>query len=274
MWARDRARALRLDSRALAEDPLPHPDRRRDAAGPAARGQHHPRRAAGLRRGLRRHPVAAHQRLRRGAGAADRALGADRAAHPAGARPRVGRRRHRRPVRRLLLRRVADRRDRAALLGADRRASRSSAARSRRSTSSSARSRSRPLSYHERYRAGQDIVVGVNKYVTDTVDDVDILKVDPESERRQLERLAAFKANRDQAGGRREARGAARGRPRRGQPAAPDPRGARAPAPRSARSAARCATSSASTRAARSSSATARFALQDDRSGQESIAPG
>ena len=56
------------------------------------------------------------------------------------------------------------------------------------------------LSYHERYRSGQDIVVGVNKYVTDTVDDVDILRVDPESERRQKERLARFKATRDQAG--------------------------------------------------------------------------
>ena len=55
-------------------------------------------------------------------------------------------------------------------------------------------------SYHERYRSGQDIVVGVNKYVTDTVDDVDILKVDPEAERRQLERLKKFKENRDQAG--------------------------------------------------------------------------
>jgi methylmalonyl-CoA mutase N-terminal domain/subunit len=55
------------------------------------------------------------------------------------------------------------------------------------------------LSYHERYRTGQDIVVGVNKYVTDTVDDVDILKVDPEAERRQLERLAAFKEARDSA---------------------------------------------------------------------------
>jgi methylmalonyl-CoA mutase N-terminal domain/subunit len=56
------------------------------------------------------------------------------------------------------------------------------------------------LSYHERYRTGQDIVVGVNKYVTDTVDDVDILKVDPEAEQRQKDRLAKFKANRDQAG--------------------------------------------------------------------------
>jgi methylmalonyl-CoA mutase, N-terminal domain len=54
-------------------------------------------------------------------------------------------------------------------------------------------------SYHERYRTGQDIIVGVNRYVTDVVDDVDILKVDPESERRQLDRLKKWKANRDQA---------------------------------------------------------------------------
>jgi methylmalonyl-CoA mutase N-terminal domain/subunit len=54
------------------------------------------------------------------------------------------------------------------------------------------------LSYHERYRSGQDIIVGVNKYVTDQVDDVDILRVDPEAEERQLTRLKAFKASRDQ----------------------------------------------------------------------------
>ncbi|MGZ5312553.1 MAG: methylmalonyl-CoA mutase family protein, partial [Solirubrobacterales bacterium] len=54
-------------------------------------------------------------------------------------------------------------------------------------------------SYHERYRTGQDIIVGVNKYETDVVDDVDILRVDPESEARQLKRLAAFKEARDQA---------------------------------------------------------------------------
>ncbi|MGB7684364.1 MAG: methylmalonyl-CoA mutase family protein [Solirubrobacterales bacterium] len=55
------------------------------------------------------------------------------------------------------------------------------------------------LSYHERYKSGQDIIVGVNKFVTDQVDDVDILKVDPESEQRQLTRLKAFKEARDQA---------------------------------------------------------------------------
>jgi methylmalonyl-CoA mutase N-terminal domain/subunit len=55
------------------------------------------------------------------------------------------------------------------------------------------------LSYHQRYRSEQDIVVGVNRYVTDAVEDVDILRVDPEAERRQLERLKRFKGDRDQA---------------------------------------------------------------------------
>ncbi|UJA22009.1 methylmalonyl-CoA mutase [Thermoleophilia bacterium SCSIO 60948] len=55
------------------------------------------------------------------------------------------------------------------------------------------------LSYHERYRIEQDIIVGVNRYVTDSVDDVDILRVDPKSEEHQLERLRKFKADRDEA---------------------------------------------------------------------------
>jgi methylmalonyl-CoA mutase, N-terminal domain len=52
--------------------------------------------------------------------------------------------------------------------------------------------------YEERYKQKQDIVVGVNEYVTDSVEEVEILRVDPESERQQLERLEAFKADRDQ----------------------------------------------------------------------------
>ena len=47
----DRQGALRGREPEIDEDPLPHPDRRRHPAGPAARGQHHPRRPAGLRRG-------------------------------------------------------------------------------------------------------------------------------------------------------------------------------------------------------------------------------
>jgi methylmalonyl-CoA mutase, N-terminal domain len=53
--------------------------------------------------------------------------------------------------------------------------------------------------YQERYRIGQDIVVGVNAYQEEDVEVPDLLRVDPESEREQVERLGAFKANRDQA---------------------------------------------------------------------------
>src|SRR5881275_2892948 len=51
--------------------------------------------------------------------------------------------------------------------------------------------------YHERYRIAQDIVVGVNRFVEDDPEVTDILRVDPESERQQVERLKAFKADRD-----------------------------------------------------------------------------
>src|SRR5215218_4155874 len=53
--------------------------------------------------------------------------------------------------------------------------------------------------YHERYRTGQDVVVGVNRFVEEDVEVEEILRVDPEAERAQVERLKAFKAGRDQA---------------------------------------------------------------------------
>ncbi|MEA2426043.1 MAG: methylmalonyl-CoA mutase, N-terminal domain [Thermoleophilaceae bacterium] len=52
-------------------------------------------------------------------------------------------------------------------------------------------------SYDQRYENKQDIVVGVNKYVTESTDDVEILRVDPKSEQEQVDRLKAFKENRD-----------------------------------------------------------------------------
>jgi methylmalonyl-CoA mutase N-terminal domain/subunit len=53
--------------------------------------------------------------------------------------------------------------------------------------------------YQERYRTKQDIVVGVNEYVEEQIEVPGLLRVDPESEREQLDRLVAFKADRDQA---------------------------------------------------------------------------
>ena len=53
--------------------------------------------------------------------------------------------------------------------------------------------------YHERYRTGQDVVVGVNRFVEDDAEVEEVLRVDPAGERAQVERLQAFKARRDAA---------------------------------------------------------------------------
>src|SRR3954468_13332030 len=52
--------------------------------------------------------------------------------------------------------------------------------------------------YQERYRLGQDVVVGVNKYEEEDIEVPDLLRVDPESENQQVERLRQFKPDRDQ----------------------------------------------------------------------------
>jgi methylmalonyl-CoA mutase N-terminal domain/subunit len=52
--------------------------------------------------------------------------------------------------------------------------------------------------YYKRYEVGQDIVVGVNKYVDENeVPHEDFLKVDPQTEVEQVARLKAFKESRD-----------------------------------------------------------------------------
>jgi methylmalonyl-CoA mutase N-terminal domain/subunit len=55
------------------------------------------------------------------------------------------------------------------------------------------------FAYHERLLAKQDILVGVNDYVEENEQlDVEILKIDPQTERDQVGRLKKFKENRDQ----------------------------------------------------------------------------
>src|SRR6185503_1830757 len=51
--------------------------------------------------------------------------------------------------------------------------------------------------YQERYRTGQDVVVGVHSHVEDDPEVPDLLRVDPQSEHDQVQRLKAFKADRD-----------------------------------------------------------------------------
>ena len=54
------------------------------------------------------------------------------------------------------------------------------------------------FAYHQRLLTKQDIVVGVNEFVEEEEVDVEILRIDPETERRQVERLQRFRESRDQ----------------------------------------------------------------------------
>jgi methylmalonyl-CoA mutase N-terminal domain/subunit len=54
------------------------------------------------------------------------------------------------------------------------------------------------FAYHRRLQTKQDILVGVNEYVEDEEVDVEILKIDPETERNQVERLRRYKEDREQ----------------------------------------------------------------------------
>jgi methylmalonyl-CoA mutase, N-terminal domain len=51
--------------------------------------------------------------------------------------------------------------------------------------------------YQQEVEADERIVVGVNRYRTAGEDEINILRIDPELERKQIERLRAFKARRD-----------------------------------------------------------------------------
>ena len=187
---------------------------------------------------------------RRGARAADRGLGAAGAAHPADRRLRVGRRRHRRPARRQLRGRGRDRRARARRRCGSSTASRRRAARSRRSSAAwcRPRSRSRPTATSSRSSAASAWSSGVNRFSeAEEAPPGDILRIDPQLERAQVERVRALRA-------RRAARavGAARSTRSR-RPRARAPTWCRRwstrcwPGPRSGRSRAGCAACSAST---------------------------
>jgi methylmalonyl-CoA mutase N-terminal domain/subunit len=53
--------------------------------------------------------------------------------------------------------------------------------------------------YQQEVEADERIVVGVNRYATEAEEEIAILRIDPELERKQVERLRAFKARRDAA---------------------------------------------------------------------------
>ena len=154
----------------------------------------------------RPHPVAAHQRARRGAGAADRLLGPHRPQHPAPPPAGVRDTRDDRPVGRQLLRRAADRRPRGARAGAHR-------TRSRRSGGMAAAIEAgHPEAAHRggggphpgAHRRRPPDRRGVNKYRPDEPERVEVLKVDNAAVRaRQIAKLEQLRAERDELACRR-----------------------------------------------------------------------
>ena len=168
----------------------------------AAAEQHRPHGDRGARRRARRHPVAAHQLLRRGARAADRGGGADRAAHPAGDRPRDRRREHDRPARRQLLRRGADRpRWRPQAYDYFRRIDElGGMVEAVKQNFPQREIADASYELQQEIDAGRRIVVGVNAYTEDgDGDQTPILRIDPALERKQIDRVQGVRARRDGA---------------------------------------------------------------------------
>ncbi len=197
LWAELLTRALRPQGPALALAALPHPDRRLDAHRAAARQQRGAGRDPGAGRGLRRHPVAAHQRPRRGARPAHRGLGAaSRCAPSRSSRTRAASPTYADPLGGI----VGDRGGRPSASCAKRastsRASTPWAARAPPSSaaSSSTRSRRRPTRTQRAIEKGEQVIVGVNRYGAAVETPHEVLEIDPRGESEQVERLRAVRA--------------------------------------------------------------------------------
>jgi methylmalonyl-CoA mutase N-terminal domain/subunit len=53
--------------------------------------------------------------------------------------------------------------------------------------------------YQSEVESGKRVIVGVNRYILDDEEPIEILKIDPALEQKQIDRLAAVKAGRDSA---------------------------------------------------------------------------
>ena len=212
------ARAVRRHEPEGARAALPRADGRLDAHRPAAGAQHRPRRDPGAGGRLRRRPVAAHELVRRGARAADRAGGEDRAAHAAGAPARGGDDTDGRSAGRLVRGRGADAASSRRRPGSSSSASTSWAAPSRPSSrgSCSRRSRRRRSASHGTSSAASASWSASTATWTTATAEVELQRIDPEIERRQLERTARVRAERDAGGCEPRARGGAKRRRRHG----------------------------------------------------------
>ena len=86
---------------------------------------------------------------------------------------------------------------------------------------SSARSRRPPTSFERQIEAGERVVVGVNRFAEDDEEEMELHRLDPEAERRQVERTRARPGGARRCRGGGGARAGAGGGARRRQSARP-----------------------------------------------------
>jgi len=53
------------------------------------------------------------------------------------------------------------------------------------------------FAHHQRVQSGEQVIVGVNRYAAEREATIELHRIDPEAERRQCERTAAVRAERD-----------------------------------------------------------------------------
>ena len=220
LWARLVA-PVRPEEREVALPAHAQPDQRLVADRPGRVQQ----RPAHLHRGDGRqpgpHPVAAHQRPRRGDRAADRLLGPDRAQHPAAAPAGVRHHRHHRPLGRLLLRREADPRPRRTAPGRTSVEAEEAGGMAKAIEQGIPKLRIEEAAARTQARidSGEQKVIGVNTYRLADEDPLDVLRVDNnEVYKQQLAKLERLRAERD-AGRRTPRAGGDHRRPPSGAPA-------------------------------------------------------
>ena len=183
---------------AVAAHPLPDLGLVADRAGRVQqRDAHHHRGDGG---DARPYAIAAHQRARRGAGAADRFLGADRPQHPAV--PAAGERHqpHHRSLGRLLLCRAPDPRSRGKAWGHIQEVEAlGGMAKAIEAGVPKLRIEEAAAKTQARIDAGKQAVIGVNKYQPEDEAPIDVLKVENSTVRRlQIDKLARLRSERNQ----------------------------------------------------------------------------
>ncbi len=196
----DHARALRGHEPEGAGPPLSRADGRLDADGPAAGEQRRPRRGAGAVGGVRRRAVDPHERLRRGPGAADErsariALRTQQLlAHEAGgtdtADPLGGA---------YFIEALTDELEEKAWELIERIDELGGAVAAVEQGFVQGEIEQAAFRYQREIEAGERVIVGVNRFTEEESEPIELHRLDPEAERRQLERTARVRAERNAA---------------------------------------------------------------------------